>query len=1169
MTLAAVALDDKYALESGRVFLTGTQALVRLPMLQRRRDDDAGRKTGVFVSGYRGSPLGGYDKALWQARAFLARHDIHFQPGVNEDLAATAVWGSQQLGMVGPTRYDGVVGIWYGKGPGVDRCGDAIRHANSAGTARHGGVLMLLGDDHGAKSSTLPHQSDFAMVDAMIPVLHPAGVQEFLDLGLHGIAASRFSGLWTGFKCVTAIVDSSATASVDPARVDTALPEDFAMPEGGLNIRWPDDRFEAEERLHEAKLAAFRAYARRNRLDRIAWDSPQPRIGVAASGKSWLDVMQALDDLGVDSDMAAALGLRLYKIALAWPLEPEGLRRFADGLEEIVVVEEKRGLIEDQVKSLLYGAARAPVVVGKRDEAGAPLFPAARELSADHVAQVLARRLAARGGAEGLPARLSNRAARIAAAAAPPESGGAKVLRTPYFCSGCPHNTSTRVPEGSRALSGIGCHFMAQSMDRNTATYSQMGGEGAPWIGQAPFADEDHVFVNIGDGTYFHSGLLAVRAAVAAGVNATYKILYNDAVAMTGGQPIDGSLSVAQITHQLHGEGVKTIAVVADDPGKYPVGADFARGVRVHPRAELDSVQRALRAAGGVTALIYDQVCATEKRRRRKRGRMADPARWTVINDLVCEGCGDCSTASNCVSVEPLETPFGRKRQIDLSTCNKDFSCVDGFCPSFVTVEGGALRKAAARAAAPDPSSPDWGPLPEPAIAESGAPANIVVAGIGGTGVVTIGAVLGMAAHIAGKACTVLDSVGAAQKGGAVLSQIRIAAAADRLHALAIGRGRADLLLGCDVVVAAGRDALSRLDAERAAAVVNTHNAPVAAFVRDPDIDFARDANRALVARAAAPGKAEFVDATALAVALFGDAIAGNMLLLGLAWQKGLVPVPAAAIERAIDLNGVAAAMNRAAFAWGRRAALDPAAAMRAARAGSGADASGADEAEADDDDLDRAVARRAAFLADYQDAAYAARYRAIAARARAAEAALPGESERFARAVARGAFKLMAYKDEYEVARLHADRRFLDSISARFSGRYRLKFHLAPPLFARRDPATGRLVKRAYGPWLLPVFRVLAALRRLRGTPFDVFGHTRERREERALAAGYAELVEELAGALAPGNHALACELAELPERIRGYGHVKARALAEARALEAEKLAAFRGQDRIREAAE
>ena len=1169
MTLAAVALDDKYALESGRVFLTGTQALVRLPMLQRRRDDAAGRKTGVFVSGYRGSPLGGYDKALWQARAFLARHDIHFQPGVNEDLAATAVWGSQQLGMVGPARYDGVVGIWYGKGPGVDRCGDAIRHANSAGTARHGGVLMLLGDDHGAKSSTLPHQSDFAMVDAMIPVLHPAGVQEFLDLGLHGIAASRFSGLWTGFKCVTAIVDSSATASVDPARVDTALPEDFAMPEGGLNIRWPDDRFEAEERLHEAKLAAFQAYARRNRLDRIAWDSPQARIGVAASGKSWLDVMQALDDLGVDSDMAAALGLRLYKIALAWPLEPEGLRRFADGLEEIVVVEEKRGLIEDQVKSLLYGRPRAPVVVGKRDEAGAPLFPAARELSADHVAQVLARRLAARVGAEGLPARLSNRAARIAAAAAPPESGGAKVLRTPYFCSGCPHNTSTRVPEGSRALSGIGCHFMAQSMDRNTATYSQMGGEGAPWIGQAPFADEDHVFVNIGDGTYFHSGLLAVRAAVAAGVNATYKILYNDAVAMTGGQPIDGSLSVAQITHQLHGEGVKTIAVVADDPGKYPVGTDFARGVRVYPRAELDSVQRALRAAGGVTALIYDQVCATEKRRRRKRGRMADPARWTVINDLVCEGCGDCSTASNCVSVEPLETPFGRKRKINLSTCNKDFSCVDGFCPSFVTVEGGALRKTAARAAAPDPFAPDWGPLPEPAIAESGAPANIVVAGIGGTGVVTIGAVLGMAAHIAGKACTVLDSVGAAQKGGAVLSQIRIAAAADRLHALAIGRGRADLLLGCDVVVAAGRDALSRLDGERSAAVVNTHNAPVAAFVRDPDIDFARDANRALVARAAAPGKAEFVDATGLAVALFGDAIAGNMLLLGLAWQKGLVPVPAAAIERAIDLNGVAAAMNRAAFAWGRRAALDPAAAMRAARAGSGADASGADEAGADDGDLDRAVARRAAFLADYQDAAYAARYRAIAARARAAEAALPGESERFARAVARGAFKLMAYKDEYEVARLHADRRFLDSISARFSGRYRLKFHLAPPLFARRDPATGRLVKRAYGPWLLPVFRVLAALRRLRGTPFDVFGHTRERREERALAAGYPELVEELAGALAPGNHALACELAELPERIRGYGHVKARALAEARALEAEKLAAFRGQDPIREAAE
>ena len=1160
MTDAVVALDDKYALDSGRVFLSGTQALVRLPMLQRRRDEAAGLKTGVFVSGYRGSPLGTYDKALWQAREFLARHDIHFRPGVNEDLAATAVWGSQQLGMLGPTRYDGVVGIWYGKGPGVDRCGDAIRHANSAGTARHGGVLMLLGDDHGAKSSTLPHQSDFAMVDAMIPVLHPAGVQEFLDLGVHGIAASRYAGLWVGFKCVTAIVDSSATVDIDPGRLDTALPESFDMPEGGLNARWPDDRFEAEERLHEAKLAAMQAYVRENGLDRLVYDSPGARIGVVASGKAYLDVMQALDDLGIDAEMAGALGLRLYKVALAWPLEPEGLRRFADGLEQIVVVEEKRGLIEEQIKSLLYGAERAPVVVGKRDEAGAVLFPAPRELTADRIAEALGRRLAARdpGG------RLSNRLDRCAAA--PGGASGSKVVRTPYFCSGCPHNTSTRVPEGSRALSGIGCHFLAQYMNRNTASYSHMGAEGVPWIGQAPFADEKHVFVNIGDGTYFHSGLLAIRAAVAAGVSATYKILYNDAVAMTGGQPVDGSLSVAQITHQLHGEGVAGIAVVADDPGKYPVGAGFAAGTRVWPRESLDEVQRALREVDGVTALIYDQVCATEKRRRRKRGRMADPARWAVINDLVCEGCGDCSTASNCVSVEPLETPFGRKRQINLSTCNKDFSCLDGFCPSFVTVEGGARRTAGTGAGAP--TLPDVGPLPEPARAGAGEPVNILVTGIGGTGVVTIGAVLGMAAHIDGKACTVLDTVGAAQKGGAVMSQIRLAADAGRLHALAIGRGRADLLLGCDIVVAASRDSLDRLSTERSAAVVNAHNAPVAAFVHDPDFDFAGDVNRALIDKAAAAGRTRFVDATALAVALFGDAIASNMFLLGLAYQQGHVPVAARAIERAIELNGVAVAMNLAAFAWGRRAAVEPEAVDAMLTPAAPAAAEG--EAEAPEgDDVDRIVARRAAFLADYQNDAWAERYRRLVARVRAAEQARVPGATRLAAAVARGAFKLMAYKDEYEVARLHADRKFLASISERFAGGYRLNFHLAPPLFARRDPETGRLVKRAFGPWVLHAFRLLAALRGLRGTVFDVFGYTRERRAERALIADYERLADELAAGLAPANHALACDLAALPERIRGYGHVKERAIAEAKTLEADLLAAFRGHERMREAAE
>ena len=851
MNDAVVALDDKYALDSGRVFLSGTQALVRLPMLQRRRDAAAGLKTGVFVSGYRGSPLGTYDKALWQARAFLARHDIHFRPGVNEDLAATAVWGSQQLGMLGPTRYDGVVGIWYGKGPGVDRCGDAIRHANSAGTARHGGVLMLLGDDHGAKSSTLPHQSDFAMVDAMIPVLHPAGVQEFLDLGIHGIAASRWAGLWVGFKCVTAIVDSSATVDIDPGRLETATPDGFDMPAGGLNARWPDDRFEAEERLHEAKLAAMQAYARHNRLDRLIYDSPGARIGVVASGKAYLDVMQALDDLGIDKELARALGLRLYKVALAWPLEPEGLRRFADGLEQIVVVEEKRGLIEEQIKSLLYGAEGAPVVVGKRDETGAVLFPAPRELTADRIAEVLGRRLAARdpGG------RLSNRLDRCAARA-PGGASGSQVVRTPYFCSGCPHNTSTRVPEGSRALSGIGCHFLAQYMNRNTASYSHMGGEGVPWIGQAPFADEKHVFVNIGDGTYFHSGLLAIRAAVAAGVSVTYKILYNDAVAMTGGQPVDGSLSVAQITHQLHGEGVRRHRRRRRRPGQVPRRRRLRRRhPRLAPRVARRGAARAARGRGRDGAdlrpgLRHREAAPAQARPHGRPGPLGGHQRPRLrglrrLLDGVELRLG--RAAGDAVRAQAADQPLLLQQGLLVPRrVLPELRHRRGRRPAH------RRRRRQSRASGRRPTPGRCPSRRAPTLDE---PVNILVTGIGGTGVVTIGAVLGMAAHIDGKACTVLDTVGAAQKGGAVMSQIRLAADAERLHALAIGRGRADLLLGCDIVVAASRDSLDRLSAERSAAVVNAHNAPVAAFVHDPDFDFAGDVNRALIGKAAAAGQ--------------------------------------------------------------------------------------------------------------------------------------------------------------------------------------------------------------------------------------------------------------------------------------------------------------------------
>jgi indolepyruvate ferredoxin oxidoreductase len=1154
MTLAAVSLDDKYALETGRVFLTGTQALVRLPIMQRRRDAAAGLRTGGFISGYRGSPLGIYDKALWQARRFLDQNDIHFRPGVNEDLAATSIWGTQQLNLFERSGYDGVFGIWYGKGPGVDRCGDALRHANLAGSAACGGVLLLLGDDHAAKSSTTAHQSDYAMADPMIPVLSPAGVQEFLDLGLHGIALSRYAGTWCGFKCVTMTIDSSATVHVDPDRIEIVTPSDFEIPEGGLNIRWPDDRFEQERRLHQHKLPAARAYARANRLDRIVFDSPHPRIGIVTAGKSYLDVMEAFEELGIDSEFAAALGLRVYKVALVWPLEREGLRRFADGLEEIVVVEEKRGLIEDQIKAQFYnlsGSARPARVVGKRDEDGAVLFPPQGELTAQAIARVLGERLARldRTG------RLGTRLAALAPARAA-QASSSSVVRVPYFCSGCPHNTSTKVPEGSRALAGIGCHFLAQFMDRNTATFTPMGAEGVTWIGQAPFADTRHVFVNLGDGTYFHSGLLAIRAAIAAGANMTYKILYNDAVAMTGGQPIDGALSVQQITVQVFGEGVRRIAVVSDEPTKYPLGAGFAPGTTFHHRRELDAVQRELREREGVTVLIYDQVCAAEKRRRRKRGRLADPARHAVVNELVCEGCGDCSVVSNCVSIEPLETEFGRKRRINQSTCNKDFSCIDGFCPSLVTIEGGELRRSLATTGDDDRGDGALEALEEPSLPVTERPYNIIVTGVGGTGVVTIGALLGMAAHLEGKGCTVLDNVGLAQKGGAVLSHIRIAPKPEDIRAVAIGGGAADLLLGCDLVVAAGSEALAKVAAGRTSAVVNSHQTPVAGFIRDPDLDFAGAANRTLVAEATGETGALFVEATELATALFGDSIATNTFMLGLAYQRGLVPVSGAAIERAIELNGVAVTMNRRAFAWGRLAAVEPdRVAAEAARL-----APRAAEAESLSRTLDEVVARRVAYLTDYQDAAYAERYAALVARVREAEAArVPGE-QALATAVARGAFRLMAYKDEYEVARLHSDGRFLARLGEAFAGDWRVVFHMAPPLLARRDRRSGRLRKKSFGRWVIPLLKLLAGLRRLRGTPFDPFGHTAERRGERRLIGDYFAAVEALLAGLEPSNHALAVEIAALPERIRGFGHVKAQSVAQAKAEEARLTAAFCG---------
>src|SRR5690349_12148688 len=898
MTLPAVKLDDKYTLESGRVFLTGTQALVRLPMMQRQRDMAAGLNTGCFISGYRGSPLGGFDQALWGARRFIEKSHIHFQPAINEELGATAVWGSQQINLFPGSRCDGVFALWYAKGPGVDRSGDALKHGNAAGSAPHGGVLLLAGDDHTCKSSTLPHQSEYSFMDAGIPVLNPSGVQEILDLGLYGWAMSRYSGCWVAFKTIAETVDSSASVEIGPERTEIVLPDDFEMPPGGLNIRWPDQPLDQEFRLHKYKLYAALAFARANRLDRIVIDSPQPRFGIITTGKSYLDVRQALDDLGIDDAHAAEIGFRLYKVAMPWPLEREGIRHFAEGLEEILVVEEKRAVIENQLKEQLYDWREdvRPRVIGKFDENRNWILPSNGELTPAQIARVIAQRIARFHTSP----RIAERLAFLEAKERQLSGNVVPFSRTPYFCSGCPHNTSTKVPEGSRALAGIGWHYLSQFMDRSTATFTQMGGEGAPWIGQAPFTETAHVFANLGDGTYAHSGVLAIRAAVAAGVNITYKLLFNDAVAMTGGQPIDGGLTVPVLTRQLAAEGVRRIVVVTDEPDKYAPGVDFAPGAAVRHRDDLDAVQRELREVEGVTAIVYDQTCAAEKRRRRKRGRFPDPAKRVFINDLVCEGCGDCSKTSNCLSVVPVETEFGRKRVIDQSSCNKDYSCVEGFCPSFVTVHGGALKKREGG----DLGEDELPKLPEPTLPPLAEPYGILVTGVGGTGVVTIGALLGMAAHLEGRGVTVLDQLGMAQKGGAVMSHVRIAKTPDEIHAVRIAAGSTRLILGCDILTCVGYEQLAKMQKGVTKTLVNSALVMPAGFTRNPDLAFPRGSMEREIKDAVAPGDAEFLDATRLATGLMGDSIATNLFMVGFAYQRGLLPVGEPAILRAIELNG-------------------------------------------------------------------------------------------------------------------------------------------------------------------------------------------------------------------------------------------------------------------------
>jgi len=1176
--LETVSLDDKYALDEGRAFMSGVQALVRLPMLQRTRDALAGKNTAGFISGYRGSPLGGYDQSLVKAAKYLKAHNIVFQPGVNEELAATAIWGTQQLGFAPPgtNRFDGVFGIWYGKGPGVDRCSDVFKHANMAGTTPWGGVIAVAGDDHVAKSSTAAHQSDHIFKACGLPVFFPADVQEILDMGVHAFAMSRFSGVWAGMKTIQEIVESSATAVIDPHRVQVRIPTDFVLPPGGVHIRWPDHALDQESRLFDYKWYAALAYIRANRLNYNAIEGPNDRFGLIASGKAYNDTRQALLDLGLDDATCRQIGIRLHKVGVVWPLDAQLTREFATGLQEILVVEEKRQVIEYQLKEELYNwrADVRPNVYGKFNEvegdfsggewsmpnpAANTLLRANADLSPALIARAIAQRVKRMGVDSDMRARIDAQLAILDAkerAMQVLELGAAKGAdRAPWFCSGCPHNTSTKVPEGSRAMAGIGCHFMAIWMDRSTMGFTQMGGEGVPWVGQQPFTTDQHMFANIGDGTYFHSGLLAIRQSIAAGVNITYKILYNDAVAMTGGQQIgerpEGH-SVAQIAQSMRAEGAVQIVVVTDEPEKYQ-GVRLVEGVAVQHRDQLDAIQRQFREVKGTTVIIYDQTCATEKRRRRKRGSLVDPAKRVVINELVCEGCGDCSVQSNCLSVEPLETEFGRKRQINQSTCNKDMSCLKGFCPSFVTVEGGQLRKKA-RDKAPSPF--ELSPLPEPVAAWSPLAAGhawgIVVAGVGGTGVITIGQLLGVAAHLEGLGIVTQDAGGLAQKGGSTWSHVLIAASQDDIRTTRVGMAGADLIIGCDPIVSAGKETMLRMRQGRTHVALNSNSTPTAAFVKNANWQNPAEACAAAIATAVGVQALSTFNADAAATKLLGDSIYTNPMMLGFAWQKGWIPLGRESLLRAIELNAVAVDNNKAAFEWGRRAAHDwasvekllaPAQVLQFKKR----------------ETLDDIVARRVEFLTAYQDAAYAQRYRAFVEKVRQHEAPL-GKTT-LSESVARYLFKLMAYKDEYEVARLHTDSSFLARVDAMFEGDFKLNYHMAPPLVSRRNDK-GELQKQKFGPAMQTAFRVLARLKGLRGTVWDIFGKTEERRGERALITDYMASIDEVLATLDASNLAAAVEIARIPEQIRGYGHVKARHLVAARASWQEAMGRWRAPD-------
>lgn len=1123
MGIAQISLEDRFNLEKSPVLLNGTQALVRLMLMQKWRDQQAGLNTAGLVTGYRGSPLGAVDLQMAKAHKVLTASDILFQPGQNEDLAATALWGAQQAELRGEGQYDGVFGLWYGKGPGVDRTGDVMRHVNMAGTSRHGGVVMAMGDDHTGESSTVCHQSDWAMVDAHMPVLSPAGVQEILDYGLYGIELSRFAGVWVGLKTMKDTVEATSVVDGRPDRMQFTHP-DFPMPPGGLNIRLGDHWIAQEERLLGHKRFAAEAFSHANGMDKRVLGRAGAKIGFVAAGKNWLDLVHAMDLLGIGTEEAERLGLTTYKVGQTWPLDMKGFEDWAEGLDLIVVVEEKRKLIEVQVKEAIFDDRRGRRVYGYK-KGNEVLFPSYFALDPNDIAVKLGNILIEEGRSTD---RITAGIAQITEAMRA-DNANELATRLPWFCSGCPHNTSTKVPEDARAGAGIGCHFMAKWMDRNTEAYTHMGGEGANWMGEAPFSTRKHVFQNLGEGTYNHSGIMAIRAALAAKTNITYKILFNDAVAMTGGQPNEGELSPERIAHEIKAMGVDHIALVYDPKEEIDFAA-FPKGLERHTRDQLMPVQEKFQEIEGVSAIIYVQTCAAEKRRRRKRGTFPDPDKRVFINPDICEGCGDCGVQSNCVSIVPLETELGRKRAIDQSGCNKDFSCVNGFCPSFVTVSGGKIRKDTSAAV-------EVGTLPAPDLPVINGTHNIVITGVGGTGVVTIGAVLAQAAQLDGKGAGMIEMAGLAQKGGAVHIHLRLAEKPEDISAIRVAVGEADAVVGGDLVVTAGAKTLGLMTTGRTKAVVNSHEIITGAFTQDTEFRIpVSDLEVALQARLGGEQLALF-DASDLARALLGDSIFSNMMILGAGWQNGLIPLSHDAIMRAIDLNGAAPERNKQAFEYGRWAMLNPDEVAKI----------GPVNILQMPKPLEEKITFRADHLTAYQSKRLAKKYRRMVDAIDSAE---------MKEAVALGYHKLLAYKDEYEVARLHLGTE--EKLQAQFEGDLKLTYHLAPPMLPGTD-AGGRPKKREFGAWIGTAYGVLAKMKRLRGTPLDVFGYSAERRMERGLIKQYEADMVEILRDVTPLTQQIAVDLASLPRDIRGFGPVKHASVEKATARRQALLTAFR----------